>query len=93
MKTQSQEINPEKEQEYIEYLRKLSSTEKFAIICSLNTAYLQAVREKLRQSHPDTSKQELDILFIEQLYGKELAQRLQNHLNKQTQEHAINLDS
>ena len=82
MQTSSGDIIPETEQEYVERMRKLSPAEKFAIVASLSTSYFQAVREKLRQSYPEASKQELDILFVEQLYGKELSQRLQNHLNK-----------
>ena len=76
---------PETEQEYIERMRKATPTEKFAIISSLSTAYFQSTRETLRQSNPKANKQELDILFVEQLYGKELAERLQHHMNERQQ--------
>ncbi len=40
---------------------------------------IQASRRNIRELHPEVSEEELAFIFVELYYGKELAQRMQNH--------------
>ena len=77
MRTQSSDTSPEAERVQIELIRKASPAKLFGLVRSMSQSMIQASRDTIRQLHPEASKEELDILFIELYYGKELAHQVQ----------------
>ena len=73
-------IDPEEEREYIEKIRKMSFGEKLAIASKLTFDYRDTVKKELRQLHPDASEREIDLLLVERLYGKDLADRVRAYM-------------
>lgn len=80
MRTQSSDTTPEAERVQIELIRKAPSTKLFGLVRSLSQSMIQASRDTIRQLHPEASKEELDILFVELYYGQELANHMRTML-------------
>ena len=80
MRTQSMDTSPEAERVQIGLLRKASPAKKFGLVNSLSRTMIEASRRNLRRLHPDTSEEELALLFIELNYGKELSDRVRADL-------------
>lgn len=76
------DTSPEAERVQIELIRKASSTKLFGLVRSLSRSMIEASRETIRQLHPDASQEELNLLFIELYYGKDLAGRVRSYLEK-----------
>jgi hypothetical protein len=70
------DTSPEAERVQIELIRKASPVKLFGLVRSMSQTMMQASRETIRQLHPDASQEELNLLFIELYYGKELANRV-----------------
>jgi len=81
MKTQSADTHPEAEKVLIALLRATSPAKKFAMIRSLTRTAFLLSRRALERSNPDLSQRELDLLFVEHHYGKDLSERLGKYLN------------
>jgi hypothetical protein len=79
---QSPDTNPEVERVQIELIRKMSPARKVALVRSLSRTMIQASRENIRSLHPDLSEEELNLLFIELYYGKDLADRVRADLER-----------
>jgi hypothetical protein len=82
MRTQSEDTSPEMERVQIELLRKASPAKIFGLVRSMSQTMIQASRENIRQLHPDASKEELTLIFIEFYYGKELAKLVRTQMEK-----------
>jgi hypothetical protein len=80
MRTQSPDTSPEAERVQIELIRQASTIKLFGLVRSLTQTLLGASRRNLRKLHPELSKDELDLLFIELNYGKELSERVRAYL-------------
>ena len=76
MKTQSPDTSPEAERIQIELIRKMSPAKKFNLVRSMTRTMIQASRENIRSLHPDLNEKDLNLLFIELYYGKDLATRV-----------------
>lgn len=76
MRTQSMDTSPEAERVQIELIRKASPAKLFGLVRSLSQSVILASRENIRQLHPNARKEELDLIFVELYYGKELANRV-----------------
>jgi len=76
MITQSPDTSPEAERVQIELIRKMSPARKFNLVRSMTRTMIQASRENIRLLHPHLSEEELNLLFIELYYGKDLADRV-----------------
>ncbi len=82
MRTQSMDTSPEAERVQIELIRKASPAKLFGLVRSLTQSLILASRENIRRLHPNASKEELDLIFIEHYYGKELASRVRKDLER-----------
>ena len=82
MRTQSMDTSPEAERVQIELMRKASPARLFGMVRSMSQTMIQASRETLRKLHPDLTPEELNLLFIELYYGKDLAQQVRMYLEK-----------
>jgi hypothetical protein len=82
MRTQSMDTSPEAERVQIELIRKASDIKRFALVSSLSETLIQLSRENIRRLHPQTNKEELDVLFVELYYGKELADGFKAYMER-----------
>ena len=82
MRTQSRDTRLEAEEVLISLLRKASVARKFAQIRSLSQTTLQLSRRAIARTNKELSERQIDILFVSNHYGKEIATNLENYLNR-----------
>jgi hypothetical protein len=82
MRTQSRDTRLEAEEVLISLLRKASVARKFAQIRSLSQTTLQLSRRAIARTNKELSERQIDILFVSNHYGKEIATDLENYLNR-----------
>ncbi|MFV1976453.1 MAG: hypothetical protein ACC651_11950 [Candidatus Scalindua sp.] len=82
MRTQSIDTRLEAEEVLISLIQKASVAKKFAQIRSLSQTTLQLSRRAIARSNRDLSEKQIDILFVSNHYGKEIATNLENYLNR-----------
>ena len=80
MKTLSQDTSPEIELRLIEMLRRQTPTQRLSRTLYLTTVTLNLSRRAIARANPGKSKRELDLLFVEYHYGKDLAERVKKHI-------------
>jgi hypothetical protein len=74
------DTHPDAEKVQIELLRKASTADRFALMCSLTATAISLSRRAIARANPDFTPQEVDLKFVELHYGKELAGRLRRYL-------------
>ena len=72
----------EAEATYFELLRYMKPSERSAVSRRLTIDLFRRQREELRRANPDAAKREIDVLFVELNYGKDLANRVRDDLIK-----------
>ncbi len=82
MRTQSEDTSPEMERVQIELLRKASPAKIFGLVRSMSQTLMQASRENIRKLHPDASKEELTLIFVELYYGEEIASLVRTQMER-----------
>ncbi len=82
MRTQSEDTSPEMERVQIELIREASPAKIFGLVRSMSQTMMQASRENIRRLHPDASKEELTLIFVELYYGKEPANLVRTQMEK-----------
>jgi hypothetical protein len=82
MKTQSIDSRSEVEKKLLALNRQASIKKKFAQVCSLSQTTSILAKRALRRANKGLSKRELDILFISNHYGAEIAANLKKYLHK-----------
>jgi serine kinase of HPr protein (carbohydrate metabolism regulator) len=75
--------NPEEEQAYIERIRKMSDSEKLTIAFQLMQDAIDAAKVEILKEFPDESEEERKLIFVDRMYGKDLADRVRAYLQKQ----------
>jgi hypothetical protein len=82
---QSPDTTPEAEKVQIDLIRKSSISGRISIVRCLSQTVTYLSRRSIQRSKPYLSKRELDIAFVSNQYGQELAERLRLYLEqKQT---------
>ena len=84
MLTQSSDTSQNVEKFQISLIRKASVAERASRIRSLSETVIQLSRRAIRRANPGLSQQELNLIFVANHYGSDLANRLQNYLNKKS---------
>ena len=84
MRTQSEDTSPEMERVQIELIRKASPAKRFAIMQAWSQLLIEANKQHIRKDH--ANQEELNLLFIELYYGKELANLVRSQLEKRRSE-------
>ena len=79
---QSPDTTPEAEKVQIGLIRKSSISRRISLVRSLSKTVIYLSRRSIRRSMPYLSKRELDIAFVSNHYGQELAERLRLYLEK-----------
>jgi hypothetical protein len=86
MRTQSTDTSPEVEKVQVELLRKLSVAERLKLGNKWSKAVMEMTWAALKRANPDATDAELDLIFVETLYGKTLADRLRAYLENKAGE-------
>ena len=82
MRTQSQDTDAKTEAVLASLLRNLPFAKKFAQVRSLTETTISLSRRAIRRNHEGIDKDRINGLFVELLYGKELADRFQDYVEK-----------
>ena len=82
MKTQSIDTHPQIEQIQISLLKKQSIAKKFAQVCSLSQTTIQLSKRAIARANQNLDAKQINLLFITYQYGKDLAVRVDEYLNK-----------
>ena len=85
MNSQLDDNPPEEEKALVEWLRKKTPAQRLELAMSLTQANLERIREDIRLANPNAGKEELDLIFVEVNYSKELADRVRNYLARRRQ--------
>ena len=73
----------EAEDVQLELLRAKSFSQRGKLVCSLTHTAIFHAKRAIQRAHPGLSQQELDLLFIDVHYGKELAEKVRAYLKDQ----------
>ena len=74
------DTKPAAVQVQIELMRAAGIEGRSALAGRLSTSAFQQTRRNLREAHPDATPRELDLMFVEAYYGRELAERVRVYL-------------
>ena len=74
------DTHPEAEAVRMDLLRKASVAERASLMRSLTRTAVASSRRALRRARPDLDQRELDVLFVELNYGRELADCLRQRV-------------
>lgn len=75
------DTHPEAEAVQLELLRRASVAEKFNQVRELTRIAVYHARRAIARANPDCTQRELDLIFVETHYGRDLAGRLREYLD------------
>ena len=81
MKTQSIDTYPKTENVLISLLRQMSTAKKFTQIRSLSQITIQLSKRAISRINKRLDENQINLLFINYHYGKDLAERVRDYLN------------
>lgn len=81
----SVDTSPEAERVQIELLRRASMAQRAQLALALSDTMLQLAWRAIREARPGATDEEVDLAFVEQCYGPELAGRLRAYLRDRSQ--------
>lgn len=76
------DTHPKAEKVLIELARKATPAEKLAMMRSWSRVISKLAWRGIRRANPELSDREIDLLFVEHCYDKDLADRLRKYLAK-----------
>ena len=79
MKTQSKDTHPKTEKVLISLLKKKSAAQKFSQIRSLSQTIIQLSKRAISRTNKTLDDTNINLLFIEYHYGKDLAERIRKY--------------
>jgi hypothetical protein len=82
MKTQSRDTNIKAEKTLISMLQNQSASEKFSRIRSLTETAINLSKRAIKRANKNLNKTQVNLLFIEYNYGKDLAEKVKKYLEK-----------
>jgi hypothetical protein len=80
MISQSPDTAPEAEKVQIELIRQSSMAERISMVRSLSQTAIYLSRRAIQRANPSLSEREVNLLFVELHYGKDLAKRLRSYM-------------
>ena len=86
MITQSSDTTPEAEKIQIELLRKATISRRMSIVRSLSQTVMYLSRRAIKRANPSFTEREVDIAFVANHYGQDLAERLRIYLKQKDNE-------
>lgn len=66
----------------IERIRKMSIAERMTITSRLTARFIKRIRREIEAQNCGSSKHDLDLIFVEKLYGKKLADQLKEYVER-----------
>ncbi len=82
MRTQSFDTNVETEKKLISLLQKQSRAEKFSRVRSLSETAINLSKRAIKRTNKNLNEKQVNLLFIEYNYGKDLAKKVKKYLEK-----------
>jgi len=82
MKTQSSDTSIEAEKVLISLLQKASFSQKFSQVCSMSQLVSQLSKRAIARANNNLNEEQVNLLFVEYHYGKELAERIRKYLGE-----------
>ncbi len=82
MRTQSSDTSPEVEKVQIELLRKAPISKHIAIVDEWSQFIRALARQDIRKQHHFASEEEVDLMLVERLYGRPLAEKIRLDLKR-----------
>jgi hypothetical protein len=76
------DTSPEVEKVQMDLLRKMSIAQRFGRVRDWTRMLVQLSRDGLARANPGLDGRELDLLWVEYQYGRDLAVRLREYLEK-----------
>ena len=74
------DTHPDAEAVQIELLRQASVAQRLNMMRSLTRVAVAASRRACEKTHPEMTREEIDVLFVELNYGRDLADRVRQRL-------------
>jgi hypothetical protein len=87
------DTHPDAERVQIELLRKMTGAQKIAQMRSSTAMAIGLARRAIARANPQLNEQEVNLLWMEQTYGKDLATRVRNYLNERAAAEPIAVES
>jgi len=78
------DTSPEAEQVQIELLRRATNAERLGLALSMTDLAIGLARRAIARANPGLSQQELDLIYLEVHYGRELARRVRDYLKERS---------
>lgn len=82
MKTQSIDTHPQIEKIQISLLKRQSTAQKFAQVCSLSQTTIQLSKRAIARKNKNLDEMQVNLLFIGYQYGEDVAARVKKYLNR-----------
>ncbi|MBM4048059.1 MAG: hypothetical protein FJ279_23400 [Planctomycetes bacterium] len=79
---QPSDTHPEAERVQVELLRQASVQTRLSLALSLSETAMSLSRRAIRRARPGISEQEVGLAFVELHYGRELAERVREYVNR-----------
>jgi hypothetical protein len=76
------DTHPAIERKWIEMLRAAGPSRRVAMACALTDQVIRLSKSAIKRANPEISEREIDLLFIELHYGRDLAQQVQSKLSR-----------
>ncbi len=76
------DTHPDAERVQIELLRKMTGKQKVAQMRSSTAMAIGLARRAIARANPQLNQHEVDMLWVEYTYGKDLAERLRRYRKK-----------
>ena len=73
------DTSPDAEAVEIELLRRATVAERFARVRDLTRVAIHHARRAITGTHPGCGQREIDLIFVETHYGKDLAEKLRRY--------------
>ena len=73
------DTHPKIEQMQIEFIRRMPTWKKFAIVDGLNETVKTLAMSGIKQRHPNATPQQIQHMLAELMLGAELARKVYNH--------------
>jgi len=82
MRTQSRDTNIKTEKKLISLLKKESRAEKFSQVRSMSKIAINLSKRAIKRTNKDLNERQINLLFIEYNYGKDLVEKVKRYLEK-----------
>lgn len=76
------DTSPEAEKVQLDLLRKMTVAQRLGLMRSLTRTLVHLSRDGLARANPGLDDRQLDLLWVEQQYGRDLADRLREYLER-----------